>query len=95
MHWTAGWCIHIPCQLEPFTAAKAIGQVVISIHLSPSQLMHADSLIADSPLAHRNTIKIKDWIDAVYVKKRFYSAEAASSAMHLPPAPQPQVGGQP
>lgn len=37
----------------------------------------------------RNTGKIKDWIDAVYVKKRFYSAEAASSAAtHLPPATQ-------
>ena len=48
--------------------------------------------MADSLFADRNTSKIKDWIDAVYVKKRFYSAEAGSSAMHLPPAPQPQVG---
>ncbi|KAL3162547.1 hypothetical protein ABBQ32_010201 [Trebouxia sp. C0010 RCD-2024] len=39
----------------------------------------------------RNTSKIKDWIDAVYVKKRFYSAEAASSAMHLPPVLQSQL----
>ncbi|KAL0029330.1 hypothetical protein WJX79_010629 [Trebouxia sp. C0005] len=37
----------------------------------------------------RNTGKIKDWIDAVYVKKRFYSAEAAASAaMHSPPPSQ-------
>lgn len=35
----------------------------------------------------RNTGKIKDWIDAVYIKKRFYSAEAAASAMHSPPPP--------
>ncbi|KAL3141069.1 hypothetical protein ABBQ38_003425 [Trebouxia sp. C0009 RCD-2024] len=39
----------------------------------------------------RNTSKIKDWIDAVYIKKRFYSAEAASSAMHLPPVPHSQL----
>lgn len=37
----------------------------------------------------RNTGKIRDWIDAVYVKKRFYSAEAAASAaMHSPPPSQ-------
>lgn len=39
----------------------------------------------------RNTSKIKDWIDAVYIKKRFYSAEAASSAMHPPPVLQSQL----
>ena len=30
--------------------------------------------------ASRNTIKVRDWIDLVFVKRRFYSAEASHAA---------------
>jgi len=56
------------------------------------QLPAVTSISITFPCFCRNTGKIKDWIDAVYVKKRFYSAEAAASAaMHSPPPSQSHV----
>ena len=57
-----------------------------------SNLPAVASVSVSLPCFCRNTGKIRDWIDAVYVKKRFYSAEAAASAaMHSPPPSQSHV----
>ena len=77
--------------MEPFRSSKASGQVSIGSTTAPFQFSSADSNLMVGMLLHRNTSKIKDWIDAVYVKKRFYSAEAAAAATHLPPVSHSQA----
>ena len=62
------------------------------VTLCSLQVPAVTSIRMTIPCFCRNTGKIKDWIDAVYVKKRFYSAEAAASAaMHSPPPSQSHV----
>lgn len=68
-------------------ACRALQLLIVALNL-PAVASVSISL----PCFCRNTGKIKDWIDAVYVKKRFYSAEAAASAaMHSPPPSQSHV----
>ena len=41
-------------------------------------------------MSSRNIVKVRDWIDLVFVKKRFYSSEAVFAAA-LPPVSRTQV----
>ncbi|KAA6428472.1 MAG: hypothetical protein FRX49_01348, partial [Trebouxia sp. A1-2] len=70
-------------------ALLAVDNFLIGSKAYPPQLSSLRRLKLWRLVATGNTGKIKDWIDAVYVKKRFYSAEAAASAaMHSPPPSQ-------
>ena len=94
----ADWCIHISSQVESVRSSEANRQACCALQLMNFALicqqlrLSVASVSVSLPCFCRNTGKIKDWIDAVYVKKRFYSAEAAASAaMHSPPPSQSHV----